>query len=197
VSLLEMLQSRLEGDVVNRIGNRIGADPGTTSNAIDAALPLLISALAHNSQNPTQARSLDTAVAQDHDGSILDDIAGHVNRPDEQAGSGILRHLLGGSQQTVQTGLSRATGLDANKVGSLLTVLAPIVMGALGRAKQQNGLDASGLSGMLNTEQQRLKESAPGVMGALSQLLDRNKDGSMMDDVGGMLSQALGNRASR
>ena len=53
-----MVQQRLSGDVVSRISNRIGADPGTTGNAIDAALPLLISALARNAQDPAQARSL-------------------------------------------------------------------------------------------------------------------------------------------
>ena len=71
MSLLQMLQQRLSGDVVSRISSRIGADPGTTGNAIDAALPLLLSALARNSQDPAKARSLDTAVAQDHHGAIL------------------------------------------------------------------------------------------------------------------------------
>jgi hypothetical protein len=194
MSLLEMLQQRLGGDVVNRISSRIGADPGTTGNAIDAALPLLLSALARNTQDPAKARSLDTAVAQDHTGAILEDVPGHVNAPDQQDGAGILRHVLGGNQQAVQSGLSQATGLDASKVGSLLTTLAPLVMGALGRAKQENGLDQEGLSTLLNKEQQQLSQSAPGAMNALSRLLDRNKDGSMVDDIGGMLSQAFGGK---
>jgi hypothetical protein len=48
MALLDMLQQRLGSDAVNQISSRIGADPGTTGNAIDAALPLLISALAQN-----------------------------------------------------------------------------------------------------------------------------------------------------
>jgi hypothetical protein len=194
MSLLQTVQQRLTGDVVSRISSRIGADPGTTGNAIDAALPLLISALARNAQDPAQARSLDTAVAQDHNGAILENVPAHVAAPDEQTGAGILRHVLGGSQQTVQSGLSQATGLDANKVGSLLTTLAPLVMGALGRAKQQNGLDETGLSTLLTREQQNLNQSAPGAMNALSRLLDRNNDGSVVDDIGGMLGQAFGSK---
>lgn len=194
MSLLEMLQQRLGGDVVNRISSRIGADPGTTGNAIDAALPLLISALAHNAQDPAQARALDTAVAQDHSGAILENVPAHVSAPDQQDGAAILRHVLGDKQQTVQSGLSQATGLDANKVGSLLTTLAPLVMGALGRAKQQNGLDQGGLSTLLNQEQQHLSQSAPGAMNALSRLLDRNNDGSVVDDIGGMLGKAFGGK---
>jgi hypothetical protein len=191
MSLLEMLQQRLGGDAVDTISRQVGADPGTTSNAIDAALPLLLSAVARNANDPNQAQSLDRAVSRDHDGSILDDVPGFLNQGGGGAGPGILKHVLGGRQQTVQTGLSQATGLDAGKTGQLLTMLAPLVMGALGRAKRENQLDSKGLSTMLTGEQERLKDTAPGVMGALSRFLDQDNDGNVMDDVGGMLGKAF------
>src|SRR4051812_41983671 len=142
MSLLEMLQQRLGGPAVDQISRRIGADPGTTGNAIDAALPLLLTALARNAGDGAKAQSLSTAVTKDHDGSVLDDVPGYINGADSGLGAGILRHVLGGKQQTVQTGLGQATGLDSAKAGQLLTMLAPLVMGALGRAKQEKGLDA-------------------------------------------------------
>jgi hypothetical protein len=194
MSLLEMLQERLGSQAVDQIGRKIGADSGTTGNAIDAALPVLLSAIARNSANPAQAQSLHTAVAQDHDGSVLDDVPGYLNQAENGPGAAILRHVLGGKQQTVQTGLSQATGLDAGKAGQLLTMLAPLVMGALGRTQQERGLDPGGLSTLLVGEQEHLKQSAPGVMGALSRFLDRDGDGSVMDDVGGMLGKTFGGK---
>ncbi|HYF40148.1 MAG TPA: DUF937 domain-containing protein [Gemmatimonadales bacterium] len=192
MSLLQMLQQQLGGQTVNQISQKIGADPGTTSNAIDAALPLLLSAVARNASSGDRAQSLDRAVDQDHDGSILDDVPGFVDRAQSGPGAGILRHVLGGRQQSVQTGLSQATGLETGKTGQLLTMLAPLVMGAIGRTKRENQLDRNGLSTMLTGEHERLKESAPGVMGALSRFLDQDSDGSVMDDVGGMLGKAFG-----
>jgi hypothetical protein len=194
MSLLDMLQQQLGGQAVDRISQKLGADRGTTGNAIDAALPLLLSAVARNASNPQQANSLERAVSQDHDGSILNDVPGFISRAESGPGAGILNHVLGGRQQTVQNGLSQATGLDVGKTGQLLTMLAPLVMGALGRAKQERNLDAGGLSTLLAGEHEQLKESAPGVMGALGRLLDRNNDGSVMDDVSGMLGKALGQR---
>jgi len=191
MALLDMLQQRLGGDAVNQISSRIGADPGTTGNAIDAALPLLISALARNTSDIGRAQSLASAVSNDHDGSILDDVPGYVSRASEKPGAGILRHVLGGRQQAVQTGLSQATGLDAGKAGTLLTMLAPLVMGAIGRAKKEKSLDAGGLSTLLTGEEEQLKQTAPGVMGALSRFLDQDNDGSVMDDVSGMLGKAF------
>jgi hypothetical protein len=191
MALLDMLQQRLGSDAVNQISNRIGADPGTTGNAIDAALPLLISAMARNAGDANQAQSLATAISDDHDGSILDDVPGYVGGASEKPGAGILRHVLGGRQQAVQHGLSQATGLEAGKAGTLLTMLAPLVMGAIGRAKRENSLDAGGISTLLTGEQEHLKQSAPGVMGALSRFLDQDNDGSVMDDVSGLLGKAF------
>jgi len=189
MSLLELLQNQIGGQAVDHISQKLGADRGTTSNAVEAALPLLLSAVARNASNPQQAQSLDRAVSQDHDGSILNDVPGFINRAESGPGAGILNHILGGSQQSVQQGLSQATGLDTGKTGQLLTILAPLVIGALGRAKQERNLDAGGLSTLLAGEHEHLKESAPGVMGVLGRFLDKNHDGSVVDDVGGMLGK--------
>ncbi len=194
MSLLEVLQQRLGGQAVEQISRKIGSDPGTTGNAIDAALPLLLAAVARNASNGAQAQSLDTAVAQDHDGSVLDDVSGYLNRAETGPGAGILRHVLGGNQPTVERGLSQTTGLDAGKAGQLLMVLAPLVMGALGRAKQERGLDAGGLSTLLAGERDNLNQSAPGIMGMLGRFLDRDGDGSVIDDVSGMLGKTFGGK---
>jgi hypothetical protein len=192
--VLEMLEERLSGDVVDRISDRIGADPTTTSKAIDTAVPLLLTAMADNLHDRDQARSLATAVSEDHDGRILDDVPGYVSRARSGVGAGILRHLLGRRRLAVESGLSQVTGLAVHKVGHLLTMLAPLVMGALGRAKRELGLNQRGLTTVLTVEQEQFKQSAPGVMGRLRRILGRTKDRSMVDDVRGMMGKTFGSK---
>lgn len=188
MSMLDLLQQRLGGDAVQQISRRLGADHGTTQTAIAAALPMLVGALARNAQNPQGAGALANALQRDHDGSILDDVAGYLGGGQSADGNAILGHVLGTRQQTVQQGLGQATGLDASKAGMLLSMLAPLVMGALGKTARERGLDPGGLAGMLGGEQQRAAQTAPaGVMGMLGKLLDRDGDGSVMDDIGGLL----------
>jgi hypothetical protein len=67
-------------------------------------------------------------------------------------------------------------------------------MGALGRAQRNGNLGAGGLAGVLGMERDALGASAPGVLGVISRLLDRDHDGSVLDDVGGMLGGLLGRR---
>jgi hypothetical protein len=192
--VLEMLEERLNGDVVGRISDMIGADPGTTGNAIDTALPLLLTAMADTLSDGDQIRSLAAAVAEDHDGSILDDVPGYVSRAEGRGGRGILRHVLGESRITVERGLSQITGLAVGKAGQLLTMLAPLVMGALGRVRCELALNQRGLATVLTVEQEQLNQSAPGMMGRLRRILGRTKRGSLMADMRGMLGKTFGSK---
>jgi len=194
MSMLDMLQQRLGADALQQMSQRLGTDPGTTQTAISAALPMLVGALARNAQDPNQAGALANALQRDHDGAILDDVPGYLGSQRADAdGAGILGHVFGGRQEVVQNGLGRVAGIDSGKAGTLLSMLAPLVMGALGRSTRERGLDPGGLAGMLGSEQQRAAQAAPsGVMGMLGKFLDKDGDGSVMDDLGGILGGRFG-----
>ena len=134
-------------DHADVIGARIGADPGQTQTAIAAALPTLLASL---QQQATPRSGLEQAIAKDHDGSILDNISGYLQgtsglSPRTTDGNGILGHLLGDQQPGVQQALSSQTGLSTSSIAQLLPMLAPIVMGLLGRhARTQQASGGSG-----------------------------------------------------
>lgn len=188
--MLDMLQQRLGNPAaVRQIGAQLGTDDGTTRTAIAAALPMIVGALARNAQDPAQAGALSNTLNRKHDGSILTDVTSHLGQQQFPDGEGILGHVLGARKTSVATGLGQVAGLDASKAGMLLSMLAPLVMGALGKAQREGGLDAGGLAGMLGGERKQATDAAPGVMGMLATFLDRDGDGSVMDDIGGMLGK--------
>jgi hypothetical protein len=79
-----------------------------------------------------------------------------------------------------------------SSVARLLTLLAPLVMGALGRAQRQQGIDAGSLEGFLSRERERAERAGGTSMGALGQLLDQDGDGQVADDVARMGMSVLG-----
>jgi hypothetical protein len=190
MNLTGLLQDALSGDTVGQIGQTIGADENTTMSAIQTALPMLLGGLANNSRSPEGAESLFGALGRDHDGSALNDLAGLLGGYGSGPGAGILGHIFGNQQPTVEQTVSQASGLDMSKVAPLLMILAPIVMGALGRTQRQAGLGAGDLPGLLGGATQQAAVGSP-LMGVLSQVLDRDRDGSAMDDVMGMLGGYL------
>ena len=113
---------------------------------------------------------------------------GYVSNPQPANGAGILGHVFGGQKPAIENNLAQATGMDQTSAGGLLETLAPLVMGAVGRTQQQEQLDPSGLSNLLNQQQQQAQNNAPGAMGILSSILDQNNDGSAVDDLKRMAS---------
>jgi hypothetical protein len=193
MNLTGLLNDALNSDTVSQISQQIGADEGTTNSAIQAALPMLLGGLANNSASETGAASLLGALDRDHDGSVLDDVGGFLGNYASGQGAGILGHIFGGGQGTVEQGVSQASGLDMGKVGPLLMMLAPIVMGALGRTQREQGLGAGDLAGLLGGATQQMGSGSP-LMDMLSSVLDRDRDGSAIDDVAGMIGGLLGGR---
>ncbi len=209
--LFDMLTSQLGGATLEQLGGQIGADRETTSKAVTAAIPVLLGGLARNAKSPEGASALASALERDHDGGVLDDIGGLLSnltggggggglgsligaagsllgggaKPQPKAldGAGILGHILGQRRPVVEEGVAKASGLDAKKVAMLLPVLAPIVMGALGKMKREQNLDAGGLANILAGEKQVVEQRAPGLGGGLMDLLDADDDGQILDDL--------------
>ncbi len=182
-TIFEALTSQLGGDTARQIGSRLGTDPQATEKAVPLAVGTLMGALAGNSSRSGGAEALLGALSRDHDGSILDNLGGYLQNPSAGPGDGILKHVLGGKRAVVEAGLSQQTGLDAGSAGQLLSALAPVVMGALGRARQQGGLDAGKLTSMLAGEKSAVASQTPNGLGVLSSFLDSDGDGQIADDV--------------
>lgn len=181
--ITQMIVQKIAGPAADQLAQRLGISEGTAQTAVQLAIPLIVAALARNASQPQGAQDLHEAVVSDHDGSILDQITSYLGNPETGNGSGILGHVLGAERPAVESSLAQATGMDPGSAGSLLEMVAPLVMGAVGREQQQNGLDANGLSQFLEQQKEQTQATAPGLMGTISSMLDSNKDGSVADDL--------------
>jgi len=196
MDLIDLLQSQLSGNVIDQLSNQIGEEKEKTEVATSGIISMLTTALAKNAASPGGASALANALDTDHDGSILDNIGdllgGNLTNNRAANGAGILRHVLGGKQGNAIDMISKMSGLNSAKTGNLMTMLAPIVLGMLGKQKRETNMDQSGLSDMLsrsvNSASSKRQE-----MGLLGKLLDRDGDGSVMDDIAGMGMKTLGN----
>ncbi len=182
--LSDTLTQLLSGQT-DQISQRIGADKTATANAIQTAVPSLLAAL---SQEADKGTGLHQAIQKDHDGSIIDNLQGYLGgtaqlSPRTTDGAGILNHVLGDKQETLQRGLSAKSGLDMSSVGSLLTLLAPIVMGMLGKKQSSSGT-GGGLGDLLNREKADA-QSQGGLGDILGSILGGSGSGGLGSILGG------------
>jgi hypothetical protein len=185
MSLLDIVQQKLGPEQIQQISQHLGIDPATTSNAIAAALPMIVGGMAHTAQQPGGASAIQSAVDDHGAGGILGSLGGlgglagmlgGATGGTSGGGGGLLGSILGQHSATVQNGVQTASGLDASKVQSLLAMLAPIVMAAL--AQHSASQPSSGSSGGIGSILQQAAAAA------------QNNSGS--SQVGGVLGQILG-----
>jgi len=193
VALIDLIQQQLDDSTISQLSQQLGADPGTTRDAIPAALSAVLGGLSRNAQQPGGDQAL-AGVLGGHDGGILDNLGSLLGGGGALTGDagGILGQIFGGHQPTAQARVSQSTGLDLAQAGKLLALLAPIVLGYLSRQHQQGA--GGGLIDILNGERQQTAQAAPQHAGILDELLDRNHDGSILDDVAGMAGGLFGGR---
>ena len=186
-AITQMITNQVAGTAGRALAARLGVSEATATQAVQIAIPLILAALARNAAQPQGAQELEQAVKKDHDGSIFDNLMGYLGNPQQANGAGILGHVFGPQQTTVQHNLAQATGLDQQKAAGVLELVAPLVMGAVGQTQRREDLDADGLSQYLDAQRQQTEQAAPDVMGALNSMLDSNRDGNVSDDVGRLL----------
>jgi hypothetical protein len=153
---VESVLAQLTPEVSRQISRKLGVDQQTVQRAVMIALPLLVAALARNAANQRGAESLSSALARDHDGSILDDVPGAVRGYEDQPGEGILKHVLGDRRGEAGNVLTQVSGADG---AAMLQILAPIVMGVLGNMQRQQQLDPGGLASTLGQEREELAQA--------------------------------------
>ncbi len=189
--LADLLNSPMGQQLISGVAGQTGQSPEKAGGVLSMALPVLMGAMKRNASTPEGAQGLMNALSNKHDGSIMDNLGGlfggGVDDSVMNDGAGILGHVLGEKQPQVQNALSQKSGLDAGSIGTILKVAAPILMGFLGKqASQQNVSSANGIGDLLGnlmgggetaTKQQSLIES----------FLDSDGDGSVLDDVAGMV----------
>ena len=196
MNILEMLQSQLNPQVLEQMGKQIGiSDPNQVQAASNGILSTMLAAMTKNIGTQGGLNALVSALDRDHDGSILNDIMGFVTGAAQPAnasaadGSGILGHILGGLQPNVVDMISRISGLDKSKVGQLATTVAPLLLGLLGKQRTEGGQNVGGIGNLIKQASQAVS-TAP-QMGLINKFLDRNGDGSVIDDIARMGMEAF------
>ncbi len=189
--ILDLLNSDLGKQIIGGISQDTNQPEDKTASVVAMAMPILMGAMKRNASTESGAANLMGALDNKHDGSILDNLSGlfqnGVDEDVKQDGAGILGHVLGGSQDNAVQAISQKSGLNTSSVMKILTVAAPIIIGYLGKQKQQKNVNTqSGLGDLLGGlmgggDKQHKQQSM------IESLLDGNKDGSVIDDIAGMV----------
>ncbi len=159
--------------VQDKLGSELKMSKDQASVAIDAVGPLILGGLKRQIENHGGEERLGHILDKYGDASLVDDPEGYIGRAAQsEQGDPALGGLLGDSGHEAAGMLDQKLGLSAGMGAKLIPMLAPLILGML--AKKRAAAAQSDTGG-------------GGGLGALSGILDRDGDGNILDDVGGML----------
>ena len=185
MNILETILQSQNGNAVRQLGDQFGLQPDQTQAALAALVPALAAGFQRNMTSQGGLESLTSALASGQHQRYLDDAGSLTESSSFQDGNGILAHVFGNKDVSRQVAARAAarTGLGADLLKRMLPMVATLVMGTLARRTSRTG--AQSLPGAGGP-------AAGGLMDLLGGALDQNRDGSMVDDVIGILGRTLG-----
>lgn len=191
MNLIELITGNAGNQVASQAENKFGISKNQIIALLAVAAPLVISYLRKKSQeDPNEAEALNNALDKDHDGSILDNPAQVEARVQE--GGSILDHIFGGQKAQVENQLSQNTGISMDKIGPVLAMLAPLIMGYIGKEKQSSGVTSSGglgdllggiLGGAQNQAQAEPSNPLNDILGSVLGGGSQQSSGNPLNDI--------------
>jgi Bacterial protein of unknown function (DUF937) len=184
-NLVSVVMQFLTPDMIAKIASALGLDRSVAQKAIAGGVPAILSSLADVAATPNGARQLTNMVTQQPPGSLesfKSQLGGSGQSTLAETGSSMLSSLFGGgAMDTMAQTIGKFAGVGEGTGKSLLGMLAPVVLGALGQTQRSAGLDASGLASLLVSQKDQIAAAIP------SGLADQLSAAGLIDKASGRL----------
>jgi hypothetical protein len=195
-NLVSLVMQFLTPDMIGRIADGLGVNRNMVQSAIGAAVPGLLAGFSGVAATPGGAQALAQAAKQET-GTLgkFPDVLGAAGQSSLiDRGSQLLSSLLGAGDRTaLASAIGKFTGLGQGSAGSLLGMLAPMVMGTIAHEQGSRGLDANGVANLLASQKDNIAAALPSGFGNLL------SGTGLLDSLGGATrsAAAMGDQATR
>jgi len=167
-NIIELLKNQLNDNLLGKIAGLLGEKKAGVISAVGSALPSILLGLMQKGAEPKGAASLLQMLQEGkHDGGILDNLGGLLGGGSKStdfmsSGKNLFGSLFGDKAGGISDLIASASGISKNASSSLLGILAPIVMGFLGKTlKAQGGMSPTGLTNLLLGRKDFIKPTLP------------------------------------
>jgi hypothetical protein len=159
-----------KGENLSALSKSVGGDEKSVSSALGMGLPMIMSAMSNKASTPGGLDSLTKMLTKAGDGNVMDDVGGAIKNPDAAGGKDMLSGLMGGQLSSITDMISKKTGLPAAAIGTVLSTVAPMVMGSVGKMFTEQKMDAKGLTAFLGDQSKMAMDGSPEAADITKQL---------------------------
>lgn len=143
-SLLSMTQSFMTPDLIQKFSGALGQPADKIQSGLKSVLPAFLMGVANKGSSSEGAESLIK-----------------MAKTPNVEGSEAVNGIFGNNLSTITTSLGASTGMSSSSITKMMGMIAPMVMGVIGKKVNQDGLNASGLMGFLGSQKSSLANMVP------------------------------------
>lgn len=168
MDIMKTLVNQFGGQIIEGLAGNLGLGAKEAENSLSGALPAILGGLINKVGSNAGADELFDVVKKD-DGGILDNIAGAFGGGSLlNTGLALLPMLMGGQSKMgmVADLAGRLLGIGG-KSRSVLGMVAPLLMGFIGRQVKEKALGKQGFIDMLLGQKEHVKKAAHPEMASL------------------------------
>ena len=175
LNLMDLVKSQLGSGLMSTIAGHLGESEARTQSAVDGGLASIIGGLMGSASTTQSATSLlNLLMGKQQSSTSMGDLLGMISGGGSsigsliQLGGPLLKTVFGDKLGGVVDAVSSSSGASKQSTSSLLGILAPLVMGALGKTARDGGFNIGSLVGLLMGQKNHIQAAAPaGLASAL------------------------------
>ena len=186
VNLMDLAKTALGSGALGKIAGSLGESEEKTTSAMDIAGSAILGSLIKKVSSPEGAKDVFKEVEQ-FDTGLLDSVGDLLTGGAEQQqssgwasmGSKLIASLLGGKQDSVIGMISKLTGIGQGSSKSLLSMLAPLLLGMIAKKVKSGNLGLSDLVELVMGQKSYVAKALPAEFGqqlGIANLLDQGAD---------------------
>jgi len=161
-NLASVVMQFLTPEIIEKIASFLGLDRAATQKAAGGAVPALLAGLSDLVAAPAGTSQLSRLLSQQPGGSPADLLRNAGPQGLAESGASMLSGLFGGrTMDTMAQAVGKFAGIGDSGGKSMLSILGPIVLGALGQQQRSAGLDANGMAALLRSQKDQITAAIP------------------------------------
>lgn len=160
-NLMNSTQNFMTPDFFNKVSALIGQPVDKIQSGLKSVIPTFLMGLVNKGSSTQGANSIVNLVNANN----LTTPAAPTNITDPEfvhKGENVLNGIFGSNLNSVTSTLGKTTGLGANSISKLLSVIAPMVMGVVGSKIKSENLNARGVQNFMSEQKTSINGFIPG-----------------------------------
>jgi OmpA-OmpF porin, OOP family len=173
ISFLDSIRAYLTPELIRGASSAVREPESATRAALNTSVPSVLAGLTHLSSTSEGVSKLGNLMRDGAFAPVADNAStlfggGTPTTNMMSAGQQLLGSIFGENSSTVTDMLARNSGIRSSSASSLLGMTAPLVLGVIGKYASSQGINASGIAGLLRGQRDSIFGALPS---GLSQLI--------------------------